>query len=270
MPDVILKPANFADTDKPASRFAPMQEIFSSVQGEGPYVGERQLFVRFAHCHLKCAYCDTTMTTADGKCHVEQSPGSPAVDLLDNPVSIEAMMTAFKHVLPQARHKAISFTGGEPLLYHQFLAQLFPTIKDVYGERPWLYLETSGTQPEFLQSVLPWTDVIAMDFKLPSTTKEAPRYKDHAEFLKMAQTNRNCELFIKLIFDETTTDEEWDCVKATLNDSTLPIFLQPVTDLKTNTIQVPAKAILKAEETLSGFFHNVRVVPQTHKMVQVR
>lgn len=38
---------------------ANINEIFASIQGEGRYVGEKQLFVRFSSCNLKCAYCDT-------------------------------------------------------------------------------------------------------------------------------------------------------------------------------------------------------------------
>ena len=36
-----------------------VKEIFASIQGEGPYVGYKQLFVRFCNCNLKCNYCDT-------------------------------------------------------------------------------------------------------------------------------------------------------------------------------------------------------------------
>ncbi|MBI2447469.1 MAG: 7-carboxy-7-deazaguanine synthase QueE, partial [Candidatus Omnitrophica bacterium] len=36
-----------------------ISEIFSSIQGEGLYLGKRQIFVRFYGCNMRCAYCDT-------------------------------------------------------------------------------------------------------------------------------------------------------------------------------------------------------------------
>ena len=36
-----------------------INEIFSSIQGEGPVVGYKQLFIRFCGCNLNCNYCDT-------------------------------------------------------------------------------------------------------------------------------------------------------------------------------------------------------------------
>ena len=40
-----------------------IKEIFESIQGEGPYVGYKQLFVRFCNCNLKCNYCDTEFSS---------------------------------------------------------------------------------------------------------------------------------------------------------------------------------------------------------------
>lgn len=36
-----------------------INEIFSSIQGEGPEVGKYVTFVRFAGCNLNCEYCDS-------------------------------------------------------------------------------------------------------------------------------------------------------------------------------------------------------------------
>ena len=36
-----------------------VQEVFATIQGEGPFSGERAVFVRLAGCSLACWYCDT-------------------------------------------------------------------------------------------------------------------------------------------------------------------------------------------------------------------
>ena len=36
-----------------------IREIFTSIQGEGPCIGQKHIFVRFCKCNLTCDYCDT-------------------------------------------------------------------------------------------------------------------------------------------------------------------------------------------------------------------
>ncbi|MEI6157397.1 MAG: hypothetical protein WCP87_03420, partial [Atribacterota bacterium] len=37
---------------------AEIVDIFSSVQGEGIFVGAKQVFVRFKRCNMACVFCD--------------------------------------------------------------------------------------------------------------------------------------------------------------------------------------------------------------------
>ena len=42
---------------------ADILEIFSSLQGEGPFAGVKQIFIRFNKCNLTCRYCDVERKT---------------------------------------------------------------------------------------------------------------------------------------------------------------------------------------------------------------
>ena len=84
---------------------APIIEIFSSFQGEGLFIGQRQIFVRFAGCNLNCSYCDT------GDSKSEKSGKLMTVDEVVD--SINEIITPDCHV--------VSFTGGEPSLYPDFI-----------------------------------------------------------------------------------------------------------------------------------------------------
>ncbi len=52
---------------------AKISEIFCSIQGEGLYLGQKQIFVRFAGCNLDCDYCDESKAK-DGEKFSLQSP----------------------------------------------------------------------------------------------------------------------------------------------------------------------------------------------------
>lgn len=247
------------------AKTAPLQEIFSSIQGEGIYVGKRQVFVRFAHCHLKCAYCDTPMTSATGKCHVETVPGSGQLTYEENPMSPERLVDIITSLLKTGRHHSVSFTGGEPLLYHQFLRDVFPHVQQLAP----IYLETSGTQAEFLEPVLPWVNTIAMDIKLPSSTKEPDQFENHARFYETSLKNPELTCFIKLVFNQHTAQDELDAVKRIVTRRDTTIILQPETNLDDRKVHIHPQRILEIENDLSAHFGDVRVIPQTHKMLNV-
>lgn len=240
--------------------YAGLQEIFSSIQGEGIWVGKRQIFVRFNACHLKCAYCDTPQRPAAQTCEIETDSGRGHKVYLENPLSAKVVLEWVQCFVAQTRHHSISFTGGEPLLYTAFLKVLLPHVAPLLP----VYLETSGTQPERLLEILPWIHMIAMDIKLPSATEEPMQVENHRRFYDLS---RQRELFVKLVFSNQTSSEELAAVSEIVSDVATPIILQPMTDMKTGENRVSAAKIFELEAYLSQRFADVRVIPQTHKML---
>ena len=59
---------------------AYIDEIFASIQGEGPWIGQRHIFIRFRGCDISCQYCDTPAASRgagqERPCRVQSSPDS--------------------------------------------------------------------------------------------------------------------------------------------------------------------------------------------------
>jgi 7-carboxy-7-deazaguanine synthase len=246
------------------SRRAVLQEIFSSIQGEGPYIGKRQLFVRFNVCHLACAYCDSPAKPAESPCEVHDLHGVGPVRMLPNPVSVEQLADVIEAMMLETPHHSISFTGGEPLLYAPFLLELLPRLNRRYP----VYFETSASLPKPFEQLLDWLDIIAMDIKLPSATREPMPYEAHKAIYELAMQHQK-EVFIKLVFSATTSAQELAAVCDIVSSRQTPIILQPMTRLDTGAVDIPVSTVLKLEAQLSQWFHDVRVIPQSHKMLGV-
>jgi 7-carboxy-7-deazaguanine synthase len=249
------------------SNQAVIQEVFSSIQGEGLHAGQRQVFVRVAHCHLHCAYCDTPMTTARGDCAVETLPGSNQWVAVPGLQRVEDTEMLIAGLIAQAPHHSVSFTGGEPLLYPYYLKSLMQRIQRL-GVKT--YLETSGTQPHSLAKVLAFTDVISMDVKLPSSTKEAERWQQHADFYRTAKQAPHIELFVKVVVNHHSSLEELMHLTSIITEVDTPLFLQPESSLtEAGVINISPSHLLHLQAGLARYFSSVRVLPQTHKMMKI-
>lgn len=147
---------------------AQLSEVFSSLQGEGLYVGERQIFIRFAGCNLSCVYCDTPQALViTPTFKFEPTPGSHKHETKNNPVSVEQLTELVSSLdKPAGVIHSVSLTGGEPLLQVDFLKAFLPELKKKV-KLP-IYLETNGVLPDHLNEVIDLIDITAMDMKLPS------------------------------------------------------------------------------------------------------
>ncbi|MEI8175280.1 MAG: 7-carboxy-7-deazaguanine synthase QueE [Candidatus Omnitrophota bacterium] len=226
---------------------AKITEIFSSIQGEGLYVGEPQIFVRFSGCNLDCAFCDTVKK--GGKEH-------GVVEIL-NAVDLLSGADAARTVV---------LTGGEPLLAVDFLRQLLPQLKKRHYR---IYLETNGMLPGNLEKVLAMVDIIAMDIKLPSAQRGKGFWTLHRAFLNLAKSRK---VFVKVVVTDATTEDEIGKASALINDIDfrIPLVLQPVTPANRIRKKVPAARLLRFQSAAKKILHDVRIIPQVHKQLGMR
>lgn len=217
-----------------------IKEIFESIQGEGPYIGTKQLFIRFTKCNLNCNYCDT-----DFKNDIKEYTSEDLFNKIKNFSNIHS----------------ISLTGGEPLLETDFLKSFLPLLNNK------IYLETNGTLYKELSEIINYIDIISMDIKLPSVTKMPELYDKHEKFIETAIKNKK-EIFIKIVFDENITDEEINtCINIAKKNNTL-IILQPKMDK--DTLNISSQVIYSVFNKFNKIYKNTRLIPQVHKFINIQ
>ncbi len=245
----------------PAISRTDLIEIFSSVQGEGPLIGYRQIFVRFPGCNLSCAYCDTDFA-ASPQCQVETAPGSGSLRPLANPVSLAQLCDIFRQWCREQPgvHHSISLTGGEPLLRVDILQQWLPQLKEILP----LYLETNGTLVDELAAVVDHLDWVSMDIKLHSQTGARTAWDVHRDFLAVASTT---DCYVKLVVGEKTTELELQLAADLLasNRRAVDMILQPVT--VAGKIGIGVERLLQMQAQVAAIYPHVRIIPQTHRFL---
>lgn len=233
-------------------------EIFSSVQGEGKYLGCRQIFIRLADCNLNCAYCDTNFARANF-CKVETSAGSMTFRDMKNPLDALQVAKIIKNFASEIPTQAISFTGGEPLLQWEFIGDVASAIN---GTK--IFLETNGTLCNEFEKISDAVDIVSMDIKLPSVVGKN-LFDLHRKFLLAAQGKDLC---VKIVVTGETTLEEFSAAIDLLAsvDAEILLILQPVTPVG-KISAISAKEILSLQAAALRKLKNVRVIPQTHKII---
>lgn len=252
----------------PSSHEARISEIFSSLQGEGTHLGERHIFVRFEECHIHCQYCDEL-----------DKPAwlMPFEDVMENILRLEK---------EEGPHAFVSLTGGEPLLYLNFLRPLLLRLK---AEGMRTYLETNGILWQALEEVIGWCDVIAMDLKPASVTKNRSFFTEHRRFLELA---RSKETFIKIILSKEIDIQEFQALISLVQELApkTPVILQPVSRgearLAPTLDEAPplplAESVIEGHEDpelmqllaelqrLAGrMVPDVRIMPRLHRILKI-
>jgi len=225
-------------------------EIFDSIMGEGIQIGIPMTFVRLAGCNLKCIWCDTPQGFTEGTAMEE------------------------KAILELCKSAWVCLTGGEPLL--QNVEKL---IKQSQENGHLVAVETNGTVgPQYVLGK--WYE---FDFWTISPKLSNSGMKDHLSLetlTKLYQYAWDYDMQLKFVV-ETKEDiiEVRDFLtelKESLHrDISCPVVIQP--QVKTQRIPVEHLSYyferlrfltLDANEILTNY--DVRVLPQLHKLMNVR
>jgi 7-carboxy-7-deazaguanine synthase len=246
---------------KPAGRIS---EIFGSFQGEGPFMGERHIFLRLSGCSLGCEYCDTSYSLQETElAYIEEGAGKP-FSTLKNPLSSRTVIEAVlaQEIFPGFNSK-LSITGGEPLEQPEFLRVLLEELERRFK----VLLETNGILSESLKEVIDFIDVISMDFKIPSTTGKGELWERHWEFLDAA---RGKELIAKVVVSSDTRPEEVE-TSAKMLAKSAPDALFVIQPAVLAAKSGPSSEMLfELYATARQILKNVRVIPQVHKILGVK
>ncbi|CAI8203592.1 MAG: 7-carboxy-7-deazaguanine synthase [Candidatus Nitrosopelagicus brevis] len=214
-----------------------VNEIFKSIQGEGPNFGKPAIFLRTAQCNLKCTWCDTKYTW-DWKNYDFQKEVK------------EMTIDEVKDAILDLEIKHLVITGGEPLLQQDDLADLLSFLKpDFYVE-----VETNCT-------ILPnkmLTDLI-------DQWNVSPKTKNSGNPLELCENNE-CYYFF-------ANQENCFFKYVVENESDIPEIKKFVTkyNIPENRVQLMTQASTKEEISMKeksiselAKLHNFSFSPRLH------
>jgi organic radical activating enzyme len=172
---------------------APISEIFKSIQGEGMSLGSPCVFVRFFGCNLRCQFqgkhCDTpyAVLKKDDNC---------------NNYSIEEVYD----IINKLGEQRIVFTGGEPMLYEEFILD-FIQYANKMKKGFYIYeMETNGTIP--IRTDLNWyMDQFNVSIKLKSSNQEKG-YGGKRINYNALHTYPSAKTNYKFVISNITTDDK--------------------------------------------------------------
>jgi organic radical activating enzyme len=228
-------------------------EIFTSVEGEGILFGTKTLFVRLAGCPFTCFYCDTkeALPMDSGK----EYTLTEACNLIDKKL--------------EDKTYKVNFTGGEPLVQYEAVSEM---AKHVKTKNIPTYLESSCYDSEKFSKVLPFIDYAKIEFK----TSEA-EFVDKEHYSKLILNAIKCLkeaiaskkiTYIKIVVSSKTESESFKeliklIFKNVTKDNLEGFTIQPTFGIAEPNLE----QLLNFYDLVFPYYHEVRVVPQLHKLI---
>jgi organic radical activating enzyme len=218
-----------------------VQEVFHTIQGEGPLAGTPAVFVRLAGCNLRCHFCDTEF---------ESSTWKPTLDEL----------VAKINTVCSGPTSLVVLTGGEPL--RQNIAPLTvrlhaPRVHERFFR---IQVETAGTLP------VPqgcWIDDLVVSPKTrrihPDIASAATAYKYVLRAGEVDPVDGLPNKSTQILGQDERICRPWPeqagCVPA------VPVFIQPCDE---GNAEANARNLRAASEVCMK--HGYRLSVQVHKI----
>ena len=239
-----------------ASARVKLNEIFTSIEGEGILFGTKTMFVRFAGCPLKCHWCDTPYA-------LPLDSGSD--------YSIEEAQELISNGLLPNTYK-VNFTGGEPLVQHEAVIEL---AKFVRVRKLRTYLESACYDAERFAKVLPYVDFVKVEFKLKDSKVVEDRHysnllANELDCLKLA-INTGKTTYIKVVVTNSSNLKEFKELVHEIFKVAKPVEIAGFIIQPSHKIDEPTLDVLFGfYDAVYPLYDQVRVVPQLQKIMGVR
>ncbi len=228
-----------------------ISEVFASIQGEGLFVGTMQLFIRFDD------------KPADERTFVLRTLPGAKNQYARNPVSAERLFQLLSDTYPLKDFFCISFIGSEPLHQPEFLEDMLQILKKNCLAT---FVQTAGAPIKSYLKLSGLVDHWCIDLNC-GTARNTLRCSRTLEKIIEASTPENT--YFRLAIDVNDDPEKLLGMITGLQPEEYTLILQPCALFPAHISDWDTGTIISWIQLFQPHFHQVRWIPQVHKLLRI-